>query len=286
MVHTQHGAQPQGQMRDIPIWLTIPIVLLCLGGGAYLVYGMFTANDKPGKQELSAEEAKARGVQSGAVRGVRPGTGGAGGSRWTGGTSGGTRGPAPAKDGIVENQRRGGGMSNYTVTAGTALLQIADGRPAQITQMSYPSFLTQDQAMYLFDRRKAIDDAAARTRANVTAEQVQKLNDMPAPETMKATADEKKDLLAKFDLWKNAAKDKKADAEKALVAAFDKVAKGRFEETKAYALARIDMVKTILTPEQIQLIRTPATPAAPKPAVATPAAPAPAAGAPSLAAPK
>ena len=115
---------------------------------------------------------------------------------------------------------------------------------------------------------------------------MQKLNDMPAPETMKATADEKKDLLAKFDLWKNAAKDKKADAEKALVAAFDKVAKGRFEETKAYALARIDMVKTILTPEQIQLIRTPATPAAPKPAVATPAAPAPAAGAPSLAAPK
>jgi len=285
MVHTQRSAQPQGQMRDIPIWLTIPIVLLCLGGGAYLVYGMFTANDKPGKQELSADEAKARGIQPGAVRGAARQAPGAGGSRWTGG--GGTRGQAPARDGIVETQRRGGGFSNYTVTAGSALLQIADGRPPQITQMSYPNFLSQEQVLYLFDRRKAIDDPGARSRANVTSEQVQKLNDMPPPETMKATADERKDLLAKFAEWKTAAKDKKADAEKALVGAFDKVAKGRFEETKAYALARIDMVKSILTAEQIQLIRAAPVPppVAPKPAVAKPAAPAPA-GAPSLAAPK
>jgi len=282
MVHAQTTAESR-PTRDIPVWLTIPIVLLCLGGGSYLVYRMVTADDRMKPREITRDQAKEKGLTGGGpVRvpgmGRNPGTPGGntgGGSRWRG-----AAGPAVAVDGVTETLRKGT-SSNYTVAAGSARMEVVYATPTQPTiTLSYanflPAILNAEQYRYLEIRKEVIESKRVQQSANVTAEQIAKLDQMPKPAPMKATAEDLQRLTAALDAWKSAPADKKAAAEKSLVATLDEVAKNRFEETKSYATMRVEMIKSILTADQINQLRNPgagrATPVAkPVPAVNGPA---------------
>ncbi len=257
--------------RDIPIWLTTLAVLLCLGGGTYLI--VWFLNDKQSDPVVITGDKAAEKLKGAAMRmpGMGFGGGRTGGGQWNGGGNN-TRGQIPApvtRDGVQE-LRRGGTGSAYRARAGNAQMEVnIDSKNREEVDLKYGTLLSAEQAEYLMIRYRLVQDSSMQTFLKLTEEQIQKLKNVPPPEGMKASADEKAQLLELFRKWKSTPdkpSSEKAAAEKSLVTALDDIGKKRLDDTRAYAISRVDAVKSALTADQFKLLKDGARPPAPPPA--------------------
>jgi hypothetical protein len=272
---TQHSEAPP--VRDIPIWLTLLILLLCIGGGGWVVW-KYTNTNPPEPITIAPGHPRAA-----LVKNWRPSEDGGGG--------GPSRGPRKNQDDDSDGVKSLTPNRSWRVRAGNAYMFVNVGRKGDLEiSPNYRSIYTPEQNQLVIMRQRLLQDEAMREFIKVAPDQLAKLKNVPAPEGMKMGADEKKKLDELFQAYRNA-KDSKAQeaAEKSLVSALDEVGKKRFEETKAYMVKRVEAIQSALTPDQIKLFNeganraaaapTPPAPAALKPraetkvAAAAPAAP-------------
>jgi hypothetical protein len=253
---TQHSEQRP--VRDIPIWLTLLILLLCIGGGGWVVW-KYTNTNPPEPITIAPGSPRAA-----LVKNWRPSEDGGGVNR----------GPRRNQDDDTDGVKALTANKSWRVRAGNAYMFVNVGRKGDLEiSPNYRSIYTPEQNQLVIMRQRLLQDDAMREFIKITPEQLAKLKSVPPPEGMKMGADEKKKLEDAFQAYRSA-KDSKAQeaAEKAVVAALDEIGKRRFEETKAYMVKRVEAIQSAVTPDQIKLFHEGSSRAA-VPAAASPGKP-------------
>jgi hypothetical protein len=234
----------QPPVRDIPVWLTLVILLLCVGGGGWLVW-KYTNTNAPGPIVITPSNPRAA-----LVKNWRPedaGSASAAAMRTT-------RRPQQQDD-DTDGIKPLTPNRSWRVRAGTAYMTFNIGKKgdAELTSANYRTFYTTEQNQLVIMRQRLLQDQAMRDMIKLTDEQLAKLKGVPPPEGMKMSDDEKKKLTGLFEAYR-AAKDGKSQqaAEAAVVAALNEIGTRRFEETKAYMVKRVEAIQTAMTPDQIK----------------------------------
>jgi hypothetical protein len=262
----------QPKTRDIPIWLTGVVLILCVVGGGWLVR-WYTRD--PGAQAIEVPlEDPATAAAAAKFRGPLAGYAPGGSAR-------------PQRDGsfvgnVVGVRAFGNSGNAWIVRSGEATMHVSVGRKGEVDLN--PSYvqqkLTPEQAQVLLMRRRLMTDATMREQIQLSAQQLDALGKVAEFRGMVIEPADRAKLTTLFQAWRA----KPGDAtEKPLVAALVDVAKRAAEPTKAFDSSRVEQVRKILTPEQVKRFNegptpqnaAPATPpAAPaaKPVVGTPAA--------------
>lgn len=115
--------------------------------------------------------------------------------------------------------------------------------------------LPPEQVSLLAGRFRILNDQAMAEEWKVTPEQTEKLKQLQIGGAAMTPSQSQRDELWK--LWQayTGAKDQaKIDAQKKLVDKLDEVAKSLFEPARQQYTAKLEQIKKILTPEQVQMI--------------------------------
>jgi hypothetical protein len=241
MIETQ-----EAKTRDIPIWLTALVMLLCIGGGAWLIrWYMKDHGSQVVDVPLDHAQAAAARNYKGPLAGFR--AGGAG------------RALDDMMSGPVDGVRASGNRGNaWIVRSGKATMYVSLDRKGELDVN--PSYvkqeLTDEQQQMLLLRRRLLTDTALRGQLQVSDEQVAKLKKVADFRGMVIDAAERARLSQLFDAWRKAAAANRAQAEKALVAGLAEVATKAAEPTKAFDAKRVAEVKAVLTPDQLKAFQS------------------------------
>lgn len=257
----------QPKTRDIPIWLTGVVLILCIVGGGWLVRwytrepGTLAVNVPLEDQATIAANAKVRSQLS--MPGGNPR------AQRDGGLF------SPAVDGVKASGNSG---KAWIVRSGDATMYVSQGRNGQFELN--PSYITQkltpEQAQVLMMRRRLMTDTAMREQIQLTAEQLEALRKVEDFRGMVIEPTDRAKLASLFQAWRTAPGDA---TEKPLLAALIDVAKRAAGPTQAFDASRVEQVRKIVTPDQVKRFNegpmppngTPGTPPpAPKPIAAKP----------------
>jgi len=267
----------ESKTRDIPIWLTGLVLLLCIGGGGWLI--MWYLRDNPNRVVELPDDKTANYAT-------------ASGKAWrTQGAGAGQVAPRirinPDADGIQASSK-----NSYRAKVGNTLILInSNGGNRTDFVPQYLNARTAEEADLSMMRMMLLSDSNWREHLKLTEEQLTQLRSkVPAPQVMKLDAQDSLRLAGLWKTYQTAASAAKGAAEKSFLAAVDEIGKKNIPAYKEYEAKRAEAIKAALTPEQIKLYRSaggtkapPANPkAAAKPVIATPT-PAPAAPAPAAA---
>src|SRR5688572_1537804 len=236
----------QPPVRDIPVWLTLVILLLCIGGGGWLVW-KYTNTNAPGPIVITPSNPRAA-----LVKNWKPEDANAAN---TAALRTPRRTPQQQQDDDSDGIKPLTPNRSWRVRAGNAYMSVSVGRKGDLElSTNYRSFYTPEQNTLVIMRQRLLQDQAMRDMIKLTDEQLDKLKKVPPPEGMKMSDDEKKKLIDLFNAYRAAANNPKAmeAAEKAVVAALDEIGKKRFEETKTYMVNRVQAIQTAMTPDQIK----------------------------------
>jgi Spy/CpxP family protein refolding chaperone len=258
----------QSKTRDIPIWLTGMVLLLCIGGGGWLI--MWYMRDNPNRVVEIPED-----------KSVNYATGN-GGRAWR--TQGaGQAAPRirinPDADGIQASSK-----TSYRAKVGNTLILInSNGGNRTDFVPQYLNARSPEQADLSMMRMSLLSDSNWREHLKLTEEQLAQLrNKVPPPQVMKLDPQDSLRLAGLWKTYQNAVSSAKPAAEKAFLAAVDEIGKKNIPAYKEYEAKRAEAIKAALTPEQIKLYRsaggTKAPPRSnPKPGVSPVVTPTPAA---------
>ena len=247
----------QPKTRDIPIWLTGIVLILCIVGGGWLVrwYSRDTGTQaiEVPLEDSAAVAANAR---------VRGQLGMPGGNPRAQRDNGGFF--AAAVDGVKPSGTSG---KAWIVRSGDATMYVSQGRNGQLDLN--PSYVTQkltpEQAQVLMMRRRLMTDAAMREQIQLTAAQLESLRKVEDFRGMVIEPTDRAKLTSLFQAWRTSPGDA---TEKPLVAALADVAKRAAGPTQAFDASRVEQVRKILTPDQVKRFN-----AGPTPPNGTPTAP-------------
>jgi hypothetical protein len=256
----------QPKTRDIPIWLTGVVLILCIVGGGWLV--RWYSRD-PGTQAIEVPlEDQAAVAANARVRGQLGMPGGNARAQRDAGFF------AAAVDGVKASGTSG---KAWIVRSGDATMYVSQGRNGQLDLN--PSYVTQkltpEQAQVLMMRRRLMTDAAMREQIQLTAQQLESLRKVEDFRGMVIEPTDRAKLTSLFQAWRTSPGDA---TEKPLVAALAEVAKRAAGPTQAFDASRVEQVRKIITPDQVKRFNegpapqpgTPATPATAKPVAAKP----------------
>jgi hypothetical protein len=258
----------ESKTRDIPIWLTGMVLLMCIGGGGWLI--MWYMRDDPNRvveipEDKTANYATANGGGGRAWR--TQGTGAQGGTRIR---------VNPDADGIQASSK-----NSYRAKVGNTLILInSNGGNRTDFVPQYLNARTAEQADLSMMRMALLSDSNWREHLKLTDEQLTQLRkNVPAPQATKLDSTDGNRLATLWKTYQNAASSAKPAAEKSFLAAVDEIGKKNTPAFKEFEAKRAEAIKAALTPEQIKLYRSaggtkppPAKlKAAAKPPVVTPA---------------
>ena len=255
--------------RDIPVWLTGVVLVLCVAGGVWMVR-WYTRQEAKQTVEVPLEDP-ATAAASAAFRSTiaAPGAPGAG-PRSTRAAAG-----QQLPEGVDGVRTLGSRGNTWIVRAGDATMYVSLGRNGQ-PELS-PSYVTQkltpEQSQVLMMRRRLLADASARDLVKLTPAQLEALRKVDDFRGMIVEPADKARLATLFQAWRDASSDK-APQEKALVAALAEISKRAAGPTQAFDSGRVEQVRKVLTPEQVQTFNGALAPPGSAPAPAPPPAPA------------
>jgi hypothetical protein len=233
----------ESKTRDIPIWLTGMVLLLCIGGGGWLI--MWYMRDNPNRVVEIPEDKSANYAMGNA-------------------------------DGIQASSK-----TSYRAKVGNTLILInSTGTNRTDFVPQFLNALTPEQAELSMMRMSLLSDANWREHLKLTEEQLNQLrNKVPQPQQMKLDQNDRNRLGGLWKTYQDASASAKPAAEKSFLAAVDEIGKKNITAYKQFAATRAEAIKAALTPEQITLYRsaggTKPPPANPKPAVTPVATPTP-----------
>ncbi|MDB5320731.1 MAG: hypothetical protein JWN40_2362 [Phycisphaerales bacterium] len=269
----------ESKTRDIPIWLTGLVLLLCIGGGGWLI--MWYMRDNPNRVVEIPEDKNTvnfAGAGRGAWKNQAAGVGLAGG-------------PRAARINLDADGIQPSGRSSFRVKVGnTVMLVNSSGSNRYDFIPQYLNARTPEEAELTVMRMSLLGDPNWREHLKVTEEQLAQLrNKVPAPQTMKLELDDRNRLATLWKTYQDGSAAVKVEAEKKFLAAVDEIGKKNTPAFKQYEAARAAAIKAALTPEQIKMYRSvgggKAPAANPKPAAVPADAPVVAPAAPAVPAP-
>jgi hypothetical protein len=239
----------ESKTRDIPVWFTGLVLLLCIGGGGWLVtwYMRDTSHQVIDIPEDKTAPANFSGK---GWRGpFAAGNGNNGGNNGGNNQGGGQKLPRfnPNADGIQQSSR-----VSYQARVGDTILNINFSGNRYDFVPRYQISPTPEQLELAGMRLAILTDATWRENLKITDDQLKKLRNAAAQTLQLDQADRTR--LA--DLWKayhDGPAAGKAAAEKNFLAAVVEIGKKNGDPFKQQETKRIEAIKTALTPEQIQI---------------------------------
>lgn len=239
MIETQ-----ESKTRDIPIWLTGLVLILCIGGGSYMVWWFL--RDQPKQVATIPQDQLAN------ISGVR------------GNTFKGSMGNGNGNPRVVRDQRdlnvdgiQQWGRNSYRAKVGNVAMTVSytsNNRVDAISPMYLTGVRTAEEAELGVLRMSLIQDPTWRQTLGVTDQQIEKLRKVPPQLSMKLEPTDRTRLTELWKAYKDGAGDKTA-AEKAVLTALEEIGKKNLQATKDYEADRARRIREALTPEQIQQYR-------------------------------
>jgi len=240
----------ESKTRDIPVWLTGVVLILCVAGGIWLVR-WYSHDTGRRTVEVPLEDPA---TVAAAAKFRNPPNGNA------------------AANPNAEGVRASGNRNNaWVVRAADATMYVSltrngqfDVSPAYVRQA-----LTPEQAQVLMMRRRLMTDAAMREQIRLTPEQLEALRKVEDFRGMVIEPTDRAKLTSLFQAWRTSPGDA---TEKPLLAALVDVAKRAAGPTQAFDASRVEQVRKIVTPDQVKRFNegpsngTPSNPPAAKPA--------------------
>ena len=233
--------------RPLPIWASVPIVLVSLAVGGWIIHwyvGTRVRADEP--RLLGDPAAVARGTAA------SPGPGFAAAA-----AGGGNRANARR---VVTKVRADGDRTSYEAHTGTAQLRwvsFAGGKPPQVTSVTYfggdraLAGFVPDPVLRTIRGAAQMTDGAAAKATGLTAEQARKLQPLAGTGTMRVSDADRATLSAAVTAYlAAAAANREATARAALLSTLDAIAARSRTATRDEYADRAAKINAIVTPEQ------------------------------------
>jgi hypothetical protein len=216
---------PAEERRPLPAWISIILIVLCLGGGGWIMH-WYLMGDPISHESTLLDPSKAAPIQ----RNFRNGNG------------------TPVDQPSVRQVDD----SHWVVRVPEATMQVQQfaGKPASIQSLIYnvPDFVPQDQRNRLFAARRLVRDNAAASAIGLSEDQIKRLRDLRSAIGMTT---EPADLDKLKELWKQyqTATDKQS-AEGDLFTGLTVIARKDVDATRDTVTDRANKIKAVLTDDQ------------------------------------
>jgi len=238
----------ESRTRDIPIWLTGLVLLICVVGGGWTLLWYMKSDARP-LVDIPEDKVMAQGN----------------GKAWRGALAGGANVPRVDRnaDGVQPY-----GRNSFRVKIGnTVMLANYGGNGRVDLQPQYHTNYTAEESELITLRMSILGDPTWRDYLKVTDAQLEQLRKVPTPQSLKFDDAERSKMMSLWKAYHDGASAQKPAAEKALLAALDDYGKKNIAAYKAYEANRAAAIKGALTPDQIKMYRS-AGKTPPKPAAA------------------
>lgn len=244
--------------REVPAWVFVIVILLCLGGGVGFVYWYFAGGSPVGR------EITLKAGQENAVNQPRPQ-----GNRGNANRNNVRRQPTPLQMVSAPDDKR-----EYRLRGRSLMLDVVDNRNQPDVfnfRSSGRGLLDADQLEIARLRWRVLNDQPVAKYLNLADWQLAKLRAMDTNNAVIADDDRAKvaALWDSQDVWN---KPIPPDSQQMLIALLDQIGERSAEATKAKWTANIEAVKSIITPEQLEAMKKMGTPEAKTPPMPPPPA--------------
>ncbi len=234
----------ESKTRDIPLWLTALVILLCIGGGAWLVKWYMQAT--PRQVVEIPEDKNPAPVRGTGFRGF-PQAGNNGGNNPRT-----VRGNFAGNKDINVNGVQSWSNTSYRIKSGDTIMNVNYVGDKFDFSPRYLNVQTVDVAEMIMMRLGIMSNAGWRDYLSVTDEQLAKLRAVPLPRSETLEPADKAQLSELWTAYHGASADAKAAAEKKLLVAVAEVGKKSRLAAVAFDENRAQQVRAALTPEQIE----------------------------------
>ncbi len=234
--------------REVPAWVFVLVILLCVGGGVGFVYWYFMGPSPVARQvtlkspeEIAAETRQRPERPARAQRGERNRPQIQAPTRAR---------PTPSALELVSER---GNQRTYRVRGRSLVLEVVDRRNGEdrfTFRTSGRQLLNDEQVALASLRWRIMRDAAAAKYLNVQDWQMERLRQVEPNSAVVSEADQAqvKALWAELDVWSGRVDDNRV---RRLVALLDEVGQRAEQATRARLAEQVERIKTILTPEQL-----------------------------------
>jgi hypothetical protein len=212
--------------NPLPTWLSIPIILICLGGGGWIIH-WYVMTDP------ISHESKILGDPPAQVQ-------------WPAGPGGGrNRGLPPRRI----QDRTGGRYEAFTEQA-HADVTVANGKATfhLIAYMNY-AFVPDEPKKTIFAARNLIRDATRTAALKLTPNQINKLRGLTWTLTMVVKPEDKELLGKQLAQYVAAAEKDRPAAEIQALKTLDEIAARSTEATRQEAIDHANQINSIITPD-------------------------------------
>lgn len=231
----------ESKTRDIPLWLTALVILLCIGGGAWLVKWYMQAQPRQ-VVEIPDDKVQAKPAGNGWRGTFNNGINGFA-------RNNGSRGPRD----INANGVQPWGANSFRIKTGDTVMTVNYSGDKFDISPRYLNVQKVEGAELVMMRLGILTNADLREYLKVTEDQLAKLRAVPLPRSETLDKADKEQLSELWKAYHSATGDTKAAAEKKLLAAVDEIGRKNRAATVAFEVNRAEMVRAAVTPEQIKL---------------------------------
>jgi hypothetical protein len=229
-------AQPtESNQKSLPVWASIPIILLCLLGGGWIIH-WYVMSDPLANEEKILGDAPVQ-------------------AQWNGWPGQG-RGRMNGSNGGARNQRRsivdrGDGRWDLRTDEAHVDVSLTNGKLNWhiIAYMGNYPFVPEDVKNTLYSARAIVADNARVAALKLTPEQVKRLRGLSSTITMAISEADKTQLGADIESYIKATPAERNTLEPKLLQLMDQIAVRSRPGTKKLAEDRAAQINAIVTPE-------------------------------------
>jgi hypothetical protein len=207
--------------RPVSPWLTIPVILLCLGGGGWMLHWYINAGDLSPESRLLQVTPTEVGRANGAPPAIQ--------------------------------QQDNNSWSVHGREAVAVFFRPAAGKPFTLRSLSYANyqFVPQDQRDRIFAARRLSHDPAVARSLKMTDDQTRQLRALTGAIGIIHPAAESAELVKLWTSYQSAANPRaKQAAEAALLARLTQIATKNIDPTRSAAADRAKKIKAVLSDSQ------------------------------------
>lgn len=224
--------------KSMPIWLSALIILLCLGGEAWLVRWYIA--EPPARMRSPVDPSLAASARNRAPTRIDPRVR--------------SQRVDPPADAVTAE-----GNDAWSVRSSNATMRIFIRDNQTLYRFGYnqTTYATSEQIAMNMLIRDVVTKPEIATKINATPEQVEKLRAQTSAIGIKMDEADKQKLIGLWGAYIQASGAAKNDVSRMLVATLTQVADKSLPATRAAVEERANLIKSVLTPEQLKLAQQP-----------------------------
>lgn len=242
-IQPETTAPPSVPSRSLPVWLSVLVILMCLGAGAWFVIWYFQA--PPPIRQVVGEVPDGGAARTGPREDARVRR----------------RGQAPANQpvGDVRQLPARGGKERWLVRSGWAHLRVEqekDGKPSFYFMYVAPTVMAEQSQrdLWLMFYRVRADQRTA-DHLKMTEEQKKQLREISTTLDMAVSPEDRQRIVEAWTKRQGASGESQAQADAVLTTLLRDVSQNSLEATRRELAQRLQKVRSIFTDEQIKAFR-------------------------------